>query len=173
VEPQQIGIPVGGQVAEPGERLAELFDRHSAGAFRLAFLLTGDRSAAEEIVQDAFVKICGRFQDLADPNNFGGYLYRTVTNLSRSHGRRLGLRSRALQRLPSQEVSPDPHLDRREALWRALLQLPIRQRAAIFFRYYEDLSEAQTADAMACSIEAVKSLTTRAMKKLREVIEDE
>ena len=160
-------------MAQAGDRLSELYDHHSPGAFRLAYLLTGDASAAKEIVQDAFVKICGRFHDLKDPASFGGYLYRTVTNLSRSHGRWLGRRDRAMGRLPRHDIAPDPGLEGRDALWRALLELPVRQRAAIFFRYYEDLTEAQTADAMGTSIGAVKSLTTRAMKNLREVMGDE
>jgi RNA polymerase sigma-70 factor (sigma-E family) len=160
---------IGGRVAER-DRLAELYGRHAPGALRLAYLLTGDRSAAEEIVQDAFVKLWGKFHNLQDPQTFGGYLHRTVTNLSRSHGRRLARRRRIGGRIDTPPAR-EPLLDEREALWRGLLQLPVRQRTAIFFRYYEDLTEAQTADVLGVSVGAVKSLTQRGMQKLREVID--
>ena len=80
------------EVAERGRteggRLAELYRRHAPDAVRLAYLLTGDRVLAEDLVQDAFVKLAGRFRDLRDPDAFAAYLRRTVVNLTNSHWRR-------------------------------------------------------------------------------------
>ena len=69
-------------------RLGELYVRHASDAVRLAYLLTGDRALAEDLVQDAFVKLAGRLVHLRDPGAFEAYLQRTVVNLSRSHFRR-------------------------------------------------------------------------------------
>jgi RNA polymerase sigma factor (sigma-70 family) len=66
-----------------------------------------------------------------------------------------------------------PDVGAREELWRAVLALPPRQRAAIVLRFYEDLSERETADALGCSTAAAKSLVARAMQTLRAQIESE
>src|SRR5437588_487857 len=75
--------------ASPRGRLGELYARHAPDAARLAYLLTGDRALAEDLVQEAFVRMFGRFRDLRNPEAFGAYLRKTVVNLSRSHFRRL------------------------------------------------------------------------------------
>src|ERR687887_372587 len=69
-------------------RLGELYLRHADGAVRLAYLLTGDMALAEDLVQDAFVRLAGRLVHLRDPGAFDAYLRKTVVNLSRSHFRR-------------------------------------------------------------------------------------
>src|SRR5205085_4399679 len=73
--------------AETG-RLGELYVRHADDAVRLAYLLTGDRALAEDVVQDAFVRLAGRLVHLRDPAAFPAYLRRTVVNLTNSHFRR-------------------------------------------------------------------------------------
>jgi RNA polymerase sigma factor (sigma-70 family) len=70
-------------------------------------------------------------------------------------------------------VSSQPDVGAREDLWRALGTLPARQRAALVLRYYEDLSERETADVLGCSVAAVKSLVARGGEALRERIEGE
>jgi RNA polymerase sigma factor (sigma-70 family) len=70
-------------------------------------------------------------------------------------------------------MSGMPDVAGREDMWRRLRTLPSRQRAALVLRYYEDLSERETADALRCSVAAVKSLTARAMSALREGIRGE
>src|SRR6266576_4362892 len=82
----------------PGGRLAELYVRHAAEATRLAYLLTGDRQLAEDLVQDAFVKLAGRLVHLRDPGAFHAYLRRTVVNLSNSHFRRRKVERAYLER---------------------------------------------------------------------------
>ena len=64
--------------AKAAGKLADLYVRHLASARRLAYLVTGDRGLAEDLVQDAFLRMFGRFQDLRDPGAFEAYLRRTV-----------------------------------------------------------------------------------------------
>lgn len=155
-----------------GSRLEALYSRHSRSAIRLAFLMTGDEHQAQDIAQEAFAKIAGRFADLRDPDALPGYLRTTVLNLSRGHLRRLRTQREYLKRTPSREpVVPDDDPGRRDAMWRALQRLPYRQRAALVLRYYVDLSERQAADVLGCSVSAMKSLVTRGLEALRAEME--
>jgi RNA polymerase sigma-70 factor (sigma-E family) len=157
-------------VAKRGEqRLADLYWRHASDAVRLAFLLTGDQHAAEDIVQDAFVRLFGRFQELRSPNSFEVYLRRTVVNLSRDRFRRLRLeRNHAAQTRAIQQAEVASRVEDREVLRHALQRLPHRQRAALVLRFYADLSEQQTAEVLQCSVAAVKALVSRATASLSE-----
>lgn len=155
------------------DRLGALYARHAGPASRVAYLMTADRHLAEDITQEAFIRICARFGHLRNPEAFAGYLRRTVINLAREHARRAKLareRTRFLVAPNSVgEMPPTP----RDDLRRALIELPARQRAAVVMRYYADLSEEQTADALGCSRHAVRSLVARAMETLRAEIKDE
>jgi len=156
-------------------RLADLYRLHAREAMRLAFLITGDEAAAEDLAHDAFIKVAGRFGDLRDPSAFGPYLKRTVINLANSRFRRRKVERTYVESrgnaesLPTVSVEHDPI--EREQMWSALLRLPARQRAAIVLRFYEDLTEQQTADLMACPVGTVKSLVSRGLDALREVVE--
>src|ERR671933_2677181 len=79
-------------------RLADLYERHAADAVRLAYLLTVSRPVAEDLVQDAFVKLAGRLAHLRDPDAFEAYLRRTVVNLANSHFRRRRVERSFLER---------------------------------------------------------------------------
>jgi RNA polymerase sigma-70 factor (sigma-E family) len=158
-----------------GGRLGELYVRHAPGAVRLAFLLTGDRALAEDLVQDAFVKLAGRFVDFRDPRGFEAYLRTTVVNLSRAHFRHRKVERTYLEReaaRPAPEIRSSD-LGTREALREALFGLSERQRAAIVLRFYEDLSESQTAEILGCRPGTVKSLVSRGMGALRRAMRDE
>lgn len=149
-------------------QLADLYLRHAPAAMRLAFLLTGDRTAAEDLVQEAFVRVTGRFGHLRVPDAFAAYLRRTIVNLHTSQLRRVRLERAHLERARhAAPLDAMPDVDAREDLWRELLRLPARQRAAVVLRFYEDLSERETAEALRCSTAAVKSLVARAMGSLR------
>lgn len=155
------------EVATPAQegRLETLYAAHAPGAARLAYLLTGDRALAEDLVQEAFVRMFGRFRDLRNPDAFGAYLRKTVVNLARSHFRRKGVERTYLEResrLPSSTQSPG-----HDEMWDTLKKLKPRQRAAIVLRYYEDLTEAQTADVLGCAVGTVKSLVSRGLEQLR------
>src|SRR5438034_10580553 len=81
-----------------GARLAELYVRYADDAVRLAYLITGDRALAEDLVQDAFVRLAGRLLHLRGIGGFEAYLRRTVVNLANSHFRRRKVERRYQER---------------------------------------------------------------------------
>lgn len=157
-------------------KAADLYQRHAANAVQLAYLLTGSKHLAEDLAQDAFVRLFGRFQELRKPEAFAFYLRRTIVNLSRDHFRRLR-RERALsrrQRGPNTE--DDSQLSRvevRDELLQALQTLPPRQRAAVILRYCESLSEHEAAEVLETSVGAVNSLVSRGLTTLRRQMRSE
>jgi RNA polymerase sigma-70 factor (sigma-E family) len=153
-----------------GGRLAELYRVHAPAAARLAYLLTGDRALAEDMVHEAFVRLFGRFRDLRNPDAFPAYLRTTVVNLARSHFRRRKVERAYVERAgPAPEAGPEEPGERQQ-MWEALHRLRPRQRAAIVLRYYEDLTEAQTAEVLGCAVGTVKSLVSRGLDRLRAEI---
>ncbi|MCU1590990.1 MAG: polymerase, sigma-24 subunit, subfamily [Frankiales bacterium] len=158
------------------DSLTLLYSAHYRGLVRLAAYLTGDRDGAEEVVQDAYVKVLGRWGGLRDIDKGEAYLRQSVVNLSRSRLRHRAVVERnAPAPLPdtaSAESGAMTQLDR-AAVVHALSGLPRRQREAIVLRYYADLSEAQTAHAMGISAGAVKSHTSRGMAALRHLLEED
>lgn len=148
-------------------RFEDLYAAHGAEALRLAYLMTGDRALAEDVAQEAFVRLLRGFHNLRNPDAFRPYLLRTVTNLTNSHFRK-SKRERNFARLETEHRSEDPvDLGSRDMLWSALLRLPARQRTALVLHYCHDLSEQQTADVMQISLKALKSLVGRGLAKLR------
>jgi RNA polymerase sigma-70 factor (sigma-E family) len=158
-----------------GGRLAELYVRHSDRARRLAFLLTGDPALAEDLTQEAFIKLAGRFLHLRDQIAFDAYLRRTIVNLSRSHYRRVGKERAKAARLAAlrQPDIASSDVVARDPIERALVRLSARQRAAIVLRFYEDMSERQTAETLGCRPGTVKSLISRSLEILRTEIPKE
>ena len=152
------------------DRLDELYRTHGPDALRLAYVMTGNRDVAEDVTQDAFVRIGRKLFRLKGPDHERAYLLRTVINLSRTRGRKLSREKAAMAKLHSQAEVPSPEPDE---TWARLLSLPPRQRAALFFRYYLDQSEASSAEALRCSTSALKSLVNRGLKTLRETQGDE
>ena len=152
-----------------GGVLEQLYVRHADRAIRVAYLLTGDRALAEDLVQEAFLKLAGRFLHVRNQAAFESYLRRTVVNLANSHFRRRKVERRYQEREASmlRPVSHDPDVPGTEAARAALLSLPIRQRTAIALRFYLDLSEARTAELMGCRPGTVKALVSQGFDKLR------
>lgn len=156
--------------------LAELYARQAPRARNLAFLLTGDRELANDLVQDCFVKLAGRLRPIDDPDAF---LRRMIVNASHSHHRRLrtrrdNAREEALRLGADTDVTPDGSDERadRERLQAALAALPPRQRSAVVLRHWLDLSEQQCADELGCSVGTVKSLASRGRAALRHTLEN-
>ena len=152
--------------------LGDLYVRHAPEGIRLAFLLTGDRALAEDLVQEAFARLVGRLRHLRDPGVFGAYLRRTIVNLVDQSLPSPTGRARlpgAVRGAPEAETNPNEELD--ATMHDALLRLPERQRAAIVLRFYEDLSDVQTAEVLRCSPGTVRSLVSRGMKTLRSELE--
>ncbi|MDQ3962713.1 MAG: SigE family RNA polymerase sigma factor [Actinomycetota bacterium] len=149
-------------------RFEELYVTHAPDALRIAYLLVGDRAQAEDIVQDAFVRVFGRFGELRKPESFRTYLMRAVVNLAKNYFRRRSV-ERKHANSAGAAISSNPERD--DDLLDALKKLPDRQRAALVLRYCEDLSEHDTAEILQTSIKAVKSLVTRGLAALREMEE--
>jgi len=153
-------------------RLGELYLRHADDAVRLAYLLTGERALAEDLVQDAFVRLAGRLAHLRDPGAFEAYLRRTVVNLANSHFRRRKVERAYLERTRG-TIGPDGaqlsgrSFEDREVLWQALMRLSARQRAALVLRYVDDLSVAAVARAIGRTVHATESLLARARDSFR------
>jgi RNA polymerase sigma-70 factor (sigma-E family) len=155
-------------------RIGQLYLEHADSAVRLAYLLTGDPGLAEDLVQDAFVRLAGRLMHIRNEGAFEAYLRTTVVNLSRSYFRRKQVERNYLERTRSTAKPvagwPDSSLEERDELWTALRKLSPRQRAAVVLRYYEDLSEAQVAEILKCRPGTVKSLVSRGLDTLRTEI---
>lgn len=149
--------------------LDRLYVEHIDGAVRLAYLLCGDPHLARDLAHDAFIRVASRLKRLTAPGSFRAYLNRTIINLTRDHFRRASVRRRHVQRTSNDEPAIElPDVVERDAMWSALKQLSSRQRAALVLRYYEDLSEREAADALDCSVPALKSLVRRGLMSLRE-----
>jgi RNA polymerase sigma-70 factor (sigma-E family) len=175
-DPGGRAVGIGTGVETEGRSLAELFVRQVPRAVAVAYLITGDRGVAEELAQEAFVRLTGRFRHLRSPDAFDAYLRRTVVNLSISYLRRRRVERAYLERerrRPVGHAGDMPDVGLREELWSALLELPARQRAAVVLRYYEDLSERQTAELLGSSVPAVRSLVSRGVEALRGRIRGE
>jgi RNA polymerase sigma-70 factor (sigma-E family) len=134
----------------------------SGALLRTAYLLTRDRHLAEDLVQTALAKAWfARKRIKGDP---GPYVRRILVNEFASARRRKWLGEHPSADLPETRHSAhEPHLD----LWRALANLPRRQRAVIVLRFFEDLTEADTAAVLGVSVGTVKSQTAKALTKLR------
>lgn len=158
------------------EAVSRLFVSQYRPLVRLAVLLLHDGGLAEEIAQDAFVALHQHWGRLRDPDKAVAYLRRSVVNRSRSALRHRGVVDRFLRRqadpdsMPSAETVALDNQTHGEVL-AAVRLLPARQREALALRYYLDLSQAQTAEAMGVSQGAVKSHTARALTSLRRVLE--
>jgi RNA polymerase sigma-70 factor (sigma-E family) len=131
---------------------------------RVAFLLTGSTETAQDVVQDSFVRVYAKWGSIRDP---AGYLYRTVVNACRSQHRRATREQRTRDRVGPVSATVLEADEMRDAL----ASLPYRQRAALVLRFYDDLSEAETAAALGCRPGTVGSLVHRGLAQLKKVIE--
>jgi RNA polymerase sigma-70 factor (sigma-E family) len=156
------------------DRLEEAYVRNAGSAIRFAYLLTGDREMAEDLAQEAFVRVASRLRQVRAMEQLDAYVRTTIVNLFRSTLRRKRLERAYLERertVGRLTVVQDDAPAERDDMWRALGQLPARQRAAVVLRYHEDLSERDAALVLGCSIRALNSLIVRAMTTLRAELE--
>ncbi|BEL11007.1 SigE family RNA polymerase sigma factor [Actinoplanes sichuanensis] len=143
---------------------------------RTAFLLTGDRHLAEDLVQDALARTHRAIRRLSgDGGHYEAYTRTAMYHLQVSRWRR----RRVAESLPGelQEIA-DPSSDHsgrvslQIALHRALSRLTPRQRAVLVLRFFEDRSEGEAADMLGCSVGTVKSQTNKALARLRQIAPD-
>jgi RNA polymerase sigma-70 factor (sigma-E family) len=158
--------------ARPGrdEALSRLFEAHYADTVRLAFYLTGSWPVAEDLAQEAFVRLWRRWGRLRDHHAALGYLRTTVVNLSRSALRRrlLELRHQQTSSQEEHEVDPVARLD----IARALAGLPAGKRACVVLRHLVDLSVEETAAVLGISTGSVKSQTHKGLRLLAAALSD-
>jgi RNA polymerase sigma-70 factor (sigma-E family) len=154
----------------------ELFESHYRSALRLAVLLVGDQPTAEDIVAEAYVRVYVQWRR-GRVTNVEAYLRRAVVNTVKNAWRRRSV-ARRFDRLVTQSTfDADPRaletiVVERDELLTALHALPPRQRECIVLRYYEDLSEAQTAALLGVAVGTVKSSTARALARLASIMEE-
>lgn len=138
------------------------------GLFRVAFLLTGDHHRAEDLVQQALLRLVGRWPRVAAAGDPDVYVRRVLYHEHVSWWRR-----RRVAEVP--EVAEIPGADRSDdivvavAVRRALARLGARQRAVLVLRYFEDLSEARTAEILGMRVGTVKSQARDGLARLREL----
>ncbi|MEU1667645.1 SigE family RNA polymerase sigma factor [Streptomyces sparsogenes] len=139
---------------------------------RTARALSANAWDAEDLLQTALAKTYVAWERIEDHNALDGYVRRALVNTRTSQWRKRKVDEFVCEELPEPDPvpAPDPAEQQvlRDAMWRAVLRLPDRQRAMVVLRYYEDLSEAQTAEVLGVSVGTVKSAVSRALGKLRE-----
>jgi RNA polymerase sigma-70 factor (sigma-E family) len=153
----------------------QLYAAHYRGLVRLSVLLVRDQGTAEEVVQDAFVAMHGRWHTLEEPHRALAYLRQTVLNRSRSVLRHRGVQARHPERPPADAPGADASAlasERRQMVLDALQRLSERQREVLVLRYYLDLDEAAIAEQLGISRGAVKSHASRGAAALRSLLAD-
>jgi RNA polymerase sigma factor (sigma-70 family) len=146
---------------------SELVERYEADYRALvgvAYVLLGSHHEAEEVVQDAFVGLRGRWEDVENP---GGYLRRSVV-----HGAYGALRRRDVAERHAPDAPPPDQPDQLVELRDVVLALPWRQRAAIVLRYVADLPDDEIASSIGCRRATVRSLVARGLKTIRSEVSD-
>jgi RNA polymerase sigma-70 factor (sigma-E family) len=148
---------------------SEFVEARSHALLRTAYLMLGDQQLAQDLLQEALIKTLVAWPRLRDPEKVEAYVKRTIVTTAISWRRRRSFHERPVEFLPETSVLDQADvLATHEVLVAHLRGLPPRQRAAIVLRYYEDLTEAQTAEVMGCSAGAVKSHVSIGLGKLRE-----
>jgi RNA polymerase sigma-70 factor (sigma-E family) len=169
-EPVAVGLPLDPVPRPPtpfvdvrNRDVAALYAEHHARLVRLAYLIVGSATAAEDVTQEAFAKLHERIDRIDNP---GGWLRTVVVNGARNEVRRLGARRRLVERLRSGRASE--LFEGPPELIASLRRLPVRQRAVIVLRFYEDLAEADIAATLGMRIGTVKSSLHRGLAALRD-----
>ena len=140
---------------------------------RTAYLLTGDRHTAEDLVQTAFAKLYLSWDRVQDRESVDGYVRRILVNEHNSLWRRpWKRRERVTADLPDEPSTHGPARSRDHDLWALVQTLPAKQRATVVLRFYEELTEAETAAVLGVSVGTVKSQTSRALAALRTRADD-
>jgi RNA polymerase sigma-70 factor (sigma-E family) len=152
----------------PDREVTALYEAHALSLIRLAYAMLGDRQAAEDVVQEAFLGLYRRWSKLRDTASAPGYLRASVLN-----GCRMVLRAsvsrddRVAGELPWESAEATALVSEEyRHLLRGIQALPPRQREALLLRYYLDLSEEETARSMGVRRGTVKSATSRALAAL-------
>jgi RNA polymerase sigma-70 factor (sigma-E family) len=158
--------PIGSAAASAD--FEDVFAREHVALVRFATLLCGDPDRAEDVVADVFARMLRRWKRQR-PDDPSAYLRRAVVNETKNLFRSRDRARRATARLPRTDAAVAP-IEGRDDVWRAVLALPDQQRAVVLLRFAEDRSEAETAAILDLPIGTVKSTTSRALARLRELL---
>ena len=140
--------------------------QHSIGLTRFAYVLTGDRQLAEDLVQDCFLAMHRRFGETLPIQAPVAYARKTIANGQASRMRRRASTETITDTLPDTGIQATDLTDE-DATWAMLATLPARQRAVLVLRYYLDLPDDQIAQTLGCRAGTVRSLAARAFTTLR------
>ena len=154
----------------------EFADSRLGALLRYAVMLTGDPHTAQDLVQDTMVRVQLNWRRVAGSDSPDGYVRKMLTNQFIDLRRGSWLRRVLLRAEPDPvRAVPFDHADlsaERDRVWGMLAKLPRRQRAALVLRYYEDLPDADIAEALGCAVGTVRSSISRALATLRaELVE--
>ncbi|MFC7492867.1 MULTISPECIES: SigE family RNA polymerase sigma factor [unclassified Nocardioides] len=141
-----------------------------ARLLRTAYLLTGDQHQAEDLLQTAFAKLYLAWDRVHDRESVDAYVRRIIVNENNSLWRRAWRRREVpTGEVPDRTESHDEYDEGRSAaVWQVVQTLPRKARAVVVLRYYEQLTEAETAEVLGISVGTVKSQCSRALAALRE-----
>lgn len=155
--------------AEDEHDFEEFVRQRSTALLRTAYLLTGDRGHAEDLLQSVFLKVARHWSGITGPVE--PYARRALVNAAVDGWRRLRVVEAPLDVTRHAAPTSDSNatVDLRDELVQALSALAPRQRAVLVLRYFEDMAEADIADALGCSRGAVKSHASRGLARLREL----
>lgn len=154
------------------EGFSEFVAGHTTALSRVAYLLTGDHQAAQDLLQSALTKAAYRWHKLSRYDRPDAYVRRTMYHeVVTSWRRRRRIAEYSAAEVPETPSTVDEadRADRRLVLERALVQLTPKQRAVLVIRFFEDRSEAEAAELLGCGIGTVKSQTHRALARLRAI----
>jgi RNA polymerase sigma-70 factor (sigma-E family) len=161
---------------QPEPPLAALFAEHAAPLVRMARLFVDDRSAAEDVVQEAFLRLQNSRHRIREPERIAAYLRSIVLNLARDHNRR-GLMSLRHHAAPLEETTSADDALMLEAgqqeVVEALRALPRRQRDCLVLRYYLELSPPEIAETLGLSANSVKTHLQRGLRALERTLGEE
>ena len=148
---------------------SDLVATRSAALLRTAYLVVGDRQLAQDLVQESLVKTYVAWPRLRDVTKAEAYARRTIVTTAISWRRRRSFHERPVLAIPEQaQADRTDAFATQDLLWAQVRTLPPRQRAALVLRYYEDLSESDTAQLMGCAVGTVKSQVSAALDRLRQ-----
>ena len=155
--------------------VTELYQGHAVGLIRLAIVMLGDRVAAEDVVQDAFLGLYRNWDGLTDPAKALAYLRSAVLNRCRSLHRRAVVARRHAPALAGPAAAyPDTAAQaaEREVLIAALRSLPPRQREVLVLRYYADLDVGEIAQILRIGPSTVRSAAARGLARVARMLEE-
>ncbi len=182
-DPRRLDAAAGAEAAEllaalsSGDRavFAQVVTAHYDLVYRIAWRMLGGPAEAEDVVQDVFLRLWRNAGQVRDARSLRAWLARVATNLAIDRLRRRRPDGPAeMPELADPGAGPERQAERRAAgdiVSAAIAGLPERQRVAIVLTYYEELANADVAEALGVSIEAVESLLARARRKLKDVLE--